>query len=318
MAGGGKKPKEDKYAQNVQAEIGRDQYNDYLRRYYPQEIALARELGDAGAGALELDKELRRIAGDEAVEGNTAGVKRRFPVPSFRTGRAAIGRRAPAAARPPQRGLVNEQYDVAEEELTRDLQRYNVTPDATERAAIDKQFNLGRGSATVDALNRTRTAFVDRTDQAMRDAIATGRGVSSAAAGNAAEGARQGAERNAQRQAENAQRQQQRYSNIGTAASLGALIAISDKRAKKKIKPANSRDAKKAIESTDVKSFEYKPAIGRPRGRQMGPIAQEAPKSFRGPDTPEGKTVNIGSMVGALVKNQQDLNKRIDKLEKRT
>lgn len=276
MSGGGDAPKEDTYAQEVQAEIGRDVYNDFIRRYAPHEANLARELGNPAVRAAKLDNELTRAS-----------------------------------------GRVTEQYDVAEEELYRDMSRYSVTQRTDEAAATSRKMNLARGSSTVDALNRTRTAFVDRTDQAMRDMTATGRGVSTSASGEAGNAAQGEMQRNADAQAENARRQQQRNANIGTAIGAGAMLLISTKKAKKNIKTATSQDAKEAIEKTKVRSFEYKPAIGRPRGKQIGPIAEEAPRAFKGPETKEGKTVNIGSMVGALVKNQQDLNKRIDKLEKR-
>lgn len=276
MSGGGDSPQEDTYAQEIQAEIGRDAYNDFIRRYAPHEANLARELGNPAVRAAKLESELTRAS-----------------------------------------GRVTEQYDVAEEELSRDLSRYGVTQRPDEAAATGRKMNLGRAASTVDALNRTRTAFVDRTDQAMRDMVATGRGVSSSASGDAGGAARDEMGRNADAQAENARRQQQRNANIGTLIGAGAMIAISTRKAKKNIRPATSRDATEAIEKTKVRAFEYKPAIGRPRGKQIGPIAEEAPPAFRGPETKQGKTVNLGSMVGALVKNQQDLNKRIKKLEAR-
>lgn len=276
MSGGGDAPKEDTYAQEIQAEIGRDVYNDFIRRYAPHEANLARELGNPAVRAAKLDSELTRAS-----------------------------------------DRVTEQYDVAEEELSRDMSRYSVTQRPDEAAATNRKMNLARGSSTVDALNRTRTAFVDRTDQAMRDMTATGRGVSTSSSSDAGNAAQSEMQRNAERQAENAQRQQQRNQNIGTAIGVGAMLMLSTKKAKKNIKTATSKDAKEAIEKTKVRSFEYKPAIGRPRGKQIGPIAEEAPQAFKGPTTKEGKTVNLGSMVGALVKNQQDLSKRIKKLEAR-
>lgn len=276
MSGGGDAPEEDKYAQDVQADIARDVYNDYVRRYYPQEMALARELSDPTERAAKLEGDLTRAS-----------------------------------------DRVSAQYDVAESGLRRDLSRYGVTQRPDEAAATGRKMNIGRAASTVDALNRTRTAFVDRTDQAMRDMTATGRGVSTSAAGDATGAAQGEMQRNAEAQAENARRQQQRNANLGTLIGAGAMFAISTRKAKKNIKPATSRDAKEAIESTKVKTFEYKPAIGRPRGKQVGPIAEEAPAAFKGPETKEGKTVNLGSMVGALVKNQQDLSKRIKKLETR-
>lgn len=274
--GGGKSPQEDTYAQEVQADIARDIYNDYLRRFYPHEMTLARELGDPAERAVKLEGDLTRAS-----------------------------------------GRVGAQYDAAESVMRRDLSRYGVTQRPEEAAATGREMNLGRAASTVDALNRTRTAFVDRTDQAMRDMMATGRGVSSSAAGNAAEGAQDEMRRNAEAQARYAERRARRNANIGAAIGAGAMLMISTKKAKKHIKPASSKDAKEAIESTKIKTFEYKPAIGQPRGKQIGPIAEEAPRAFKGPDTGAGKTVNLGSMVGALVKNQQDLNKRIKQLEAR-
>lgn len=276
MSGGGDAPEEDKYAQDVQADIARDIYNDYVRRYYPEEMALAREIGDPAERATKLEGDLTRSA-----------------------------------------ERVGKQYDVAELGLSRDLQRYGVTQRPDEAAATGRKMNLGRAASTVDALNRTRTASVDRTDQAMRDMVATGRGVSTSASGDATGAAQGEMQRNADAQAENARRQQQRHANIGTLIGGGAMLAISTRKAKKNIKTATSRDATEAIEKTKVRSFEYKPAIGGPRGKQIGPIAEEAPPEFRGPETKQGKTVNLGSMVGALVKNQQDLSKRIKKLETR-
>lgn len=274
MAGGGGGYQPDQYATNIQAGIARDRYNDWLKRYAPLEADVTRSLSDPAAREADMNQSLTR-AGES----------------------------------------VDQQFDVAQESLGREMRRYNATPTPDETASINRRMNLGRAATKINALNRTRAAATDRTDQAMRDVIATGRGVSSQADQAAGTSAGMETNRNATNAQLEAARQSRVYNNAATMAGAGmAIFALSSRKAKKSIKPATSKDAAKALNDTKVKSFEYKPSMGVPKGKKLGPIAEEAPEAFQGPS---GKTVNLANMVGALVKGHQDMAKRVKRLEKR-
>lgn len=102
----------------------------------------------------------------------------------------------------------------------------------------------------------------------------------------------------------------------------GAAAAASDENLKTNIKSGES-DLKAFLSTINAHSYEYKegakdlPLAGK--GRYVSPMAQELEKSEIGrsmvKDTPDGKMVDYGKGLGAMLAAQAMLNKRLEKLE---
>lgn len=104
---------------------------------------------------------------------------------------------------------------------------------------------------------------------------------------------------------------------IGTGASLVGGI-FSDEKLKKNVKPAGA-SFDKLLEHIKGKDFEYKDeSMGE--GKRVGVMAQDLEKSTEGKkivkDTPEGKIIDAGNAVGAILGSQARLHERLKKLEK--
>lgn len=119
----------------------------------------------------------------------------------------------------------------------------------------------------------------------------------------------------------------QRYGNdsqnrgnlLGGIAGIGGSIAgmFSDKDLKKNIKPGE-REVEELLANIKPETYEYKDdSMGE--GTHLSPMAQDLEKSEVGKslveDTPEGKVVDTGKGLGAIMAIQSALDKRLKKLE---
>jgi hypothetical protein len=100
----------------------------------------------------------------------------------------------------------------------------------------------------------------------------------------------------------------------------GAVAAKSDKNSKKDIKPAKDADLQEFIKAAKAFEFKYKnPQDGS--GKHIGNLAQELQKSEVGKsmvvDTPNGKVVDYGKGFGAMLATMNNMNQKIEKLEKK-
>ena len=108
---------------------------------------------------------------------------------------------------------------------------------------------------------------------------------------------------------------------IGT---LGTVLAVlwSDRRAKKKIKPAKNK-VQDFLDSLKAYSYEYKKpdSPGARHGEMLGVMAQDLEKTTLGKqfvrDTPHGKLVDMGQGLAAILASQSYLNSRMKRLEAR-
>lgn len=125
-----------------------------------------------------------------------------------------------------------------------------------------------------------------------------------------------------QAQAQNAaNRNQLTGALLGGAAQIGAA-AMSDEREKKDIKGAD-KDMKAFLDALTASNYEYKDTKkpGTAKGERYGVMAQDLEKSKVGKsmveETENGKQVNYGQALGAILASQAALNKRLDKMEKK-
>ena len=106
--------------------------------------------------------------------------------------------------------------------------------------------------------------------------------------------------------------------------ALGTVLAViwSDRRAKKKIKPAKTK-VQDFLDSLKAYSYEYKKpdSPGARHGEMLGVMAQDLEKTTLGKqfvrDTPHGKLVDMGQGLAAILASQAYLNDRVKTLAKR-
>lgn len=127
-----------------------------------------------------------------------------------------------------------------------------------------------------------------------------------------------GAAFNAYQQALNSQQQKQQAfgSVLSGGGAIGAL-ALSDKRAKKDIKPAD-KDVDDLLDNLKPSSFKYKDESNG-EGEQTGIMAQDLEKSKVGKkmvhETPKGKMVDFSKSLPTILASQAALHNRLKKLE---
>ena len=109
---------------------------------------------------------------------------------------------------------------------------------------------------------------------------------------------------------------------IGGIATIAAAWLTSDRRAKKKIKPAKTK-VQDFLDSLKAYSYEYKKpdSPGARHGELLGVRAQDLEKTTLGKqfvrDTPHGKLVDMGQGLAAILASQAYLNDRVKTLAKR-
>ena len=103
---------------------------------------------------------------------------------------------------------------------------------------------------------------------------------------------------------------------LGAVATVAAAWLTSDRRAKKKIKPAKTK-AQEFLDSLKAYSYEYKDPDqpGAKHGEMLGIMAQDLEKTSLGKqmvlDTPTGKMVDMGQGLAALLASQAYLNDQV-------
>jgi endosialidase-like protein len=99
---------------------------------------------------------------------------------------------------------------------------------------------------------------------------------------------------------------------LGTIAGA-AIPLLSDKKAKKNIKPIAKGKALEAVKGMPVKKFDYKEGRGDGGEGHVGTMAQDFKRESGMGD---GKTINVGDALGLTMKAVQELNQKVDKLGK--
>lgn len=106
---------------------------------------------------------------------------------------------------------------------------------------------------------------------------------------------------------------------VGASAASGGATK-SDERAKKDIKGADS-DIEKFLSALEAKKYQYKEPEKEGSGRKIGVMAQDLEDTDIGnsfvKDTPDGKVVDYGQGLGAMMASLASLNKRLQSLEGR-
>lgn len=111
---------------------------------------------------------------------------------------------------------------------------------------------------------------------------------------------------------ENAQTRQ----DIGNAVQLGGMFLMSDKRAKKDIKPF---DASKLLDDLSPKKFKYREGMGQPKGEMVGVLAQDVERHAPGAVS-EGadgmKRIDTAQLGGILMAALADMHKDVKELKR--
>lgn len=102
----------------------------------------------------------------------------------------------------------------------------------------------------------------------------------------------------------------------GSAAGSSWLVGLSDKNAKKDIKPVSDDAALKAVEKTPVSTWKYKKGEGD-GGEHTGPMAQHVKKTMGEKAAPGGKAIDLITMNGTTMAGLAALSRKVDKLTKK-
>jgi len=103
----------------------------------------------------------------------------------------------------------------------------------------------------------------------------------------------------------------------GSAAGATKIASfLSDKNAKKNIKPVSDTAALKAVKATPVSSWRYKDGQGD-GGAHVGPMAQNVRKTMGETAAPGGKQIDLISINGISMAAIAALDKKVGRLERR-
>ena len=108
---------------------------------------------------------------------------------------------------------------------------------------------------------------------------------------------------------------------VGGGAAGAAAGLLSDRRAKTDIAPAGKGDVAGLLDALKARLFRYRGENPQPGGAppHLGILAQDAERSPLGRqmviDTPQGKAIDPGQAVGALLAASANLNDRLSRLE---
>ena len=94
----------------------------------------------------------------------------------------------------------------------------------------------------------------------------------------------------------------------------GLTWAMSDKNAKKNIKPVSGQASLAALRKIPVKNWDYKESQGDGKNH-TGPMAQDVRKSLGDATAPGGKMIDMISLAGHTVNAIKQLDKRMARLE---
>lgn len=105
-------------------------------------------------------------------------------------------------------------------------------------------------------------------------------------------------------------------SSAGSSLISKGIMAMSDKNAKKNVKPVSDEQALDAVKSTPVSSWDYKPGQGD-GGSHVGPMAQHVQKTMGEQAAPGGKQVDLITLNGVNMAATAALARKVDKLSKK-
>lgn len=100
----------------------------------------------------------------------------------------------------------------------------------------------------------------------------------------------------------------------GSTAGSTALLALSDKNAKKNIKPQSGKASLAAMRKMPVSKWDYKKGNGD-GGSHVGPMAQDVRKGLGDTTAPGGKVIDMISMAGHTLSAIKEIDKRLMTLE---
>ena len=100
----------------------------------------------------------------------------------------------------------------------------------------------------------------------------------------------------------------------GSASGSAALTALSDKNAKKNIKPQSGKASLAAMRKIPVSKWDYKKGKGD-GGAHVGPMAQDVRKGLGDMTAPGGKAIDLISMAGHTMSAIKEIDKRLMTLE---
>lgn len=198
--------------------------------------------------------------------------------------------------------------------LSRTMMPQNRALSADQRRAMQDTLQTEGALASANAGNMARTRTRDEIMASRMDALGIEQGLAAGASQAASQAASLQSQREQMNQANKMQHKQQKYQMLGTGLGLLGMFMLSDRDAKTDIRRTNGAAIDRELDKINIKQFKFKPEVGVGDGDFIGPIAQELPKMFQGPD---GKSMNTYSMLGAMLDRQKRLDKRLKKVEGR-
>lgn len=201
-------------------------------------------------------------------------------------------------------------FQSAEGTQERTFERYgaNVTPEM--RGSLERSADLSSGLAEVNARNTARTQLADMREETRMGLIGIGRETSRNAQGLASGIAQRESQREAAGRDLEAREDAARTQAIGTVIGLG-LMAWSSRDFKEVEGEADREALAGSLEQIMLHRFQYIRDMGID-GEFVGPMAEDVPEVFRGPD---GKTLNMYNLVSALVAGYQQQTEEIAALK---
>lgn len=194
---------------------------------------------------------------------------------------------------------------LAPERLAREAGRYGGLT-ATQQKQADKQLTLSSALGTVNASNMATRAVNDRMLEVNQSLVATGQGQADEANTNFGTLASLEASRNST----NAQNAASDYASMMSVAGMGVGLAMSSRKFKENIEPANVEDLVAKLQTVDICKFNYKKEMLLPQDDYYGPIVEDMPDEFT-----YGDNANMYNLIGALIATVQQQDKRIRELE---
>lgn len=296
-----------------QAEIGFENNDYYKDVFRPVELTMVDESMNAGSQS-DQDEQAGRAVSDVGAQ--------------FEAQRAQRARDTAAMGLDPSSGAA--QAGVREMDMAEALGKSNAATNAR-TAAKDKGIALRAGAASFGR-NMTNTA-----GQSLASSVgsgATAAQTAGAGVGNqlAANGQMAGGW-NGQYQAGNtlmtganntfnaqmgaAQMEGQGMANLGSALGMGASLMMKSSRGlKRRIAPVDKDRALDAVASLDVDAWKYKPGVSD-EGEHIGPYAEDVRDKLGENVAPDGKAIDVVSMIGAQTAAIGALKDKMDKIERR-
>ena len=250
---------------------------------------------------------------------------------------------------------VQQAFDNSQGQMQRSLERRGVNPSSGAALALNNQMSMQKAAALAGASNKARTdielqGYARKMDaanlgrnlasnqatsagvamtagnsavnnaaipltQAQSATNMAGQGFNTAIQGNNSAGSIYG--QVAQLENQDSGLLNGLGSSIGQVAGSAAIsYFMSDKNAKKNIKPVSDAAALKAVKATPVSSWRYKDGQGD-GGAHVGPMAQNVRKTMGEMAAPGGKQIDLISMNGISMAAIAALDRKVGRLERR-